>query len=132
MGWAGGQRWPQAGVVVWGGAGEEQGRFQLFPKGDRKTLQTLSWGVKLSPDWQSRDQNQRQPRGTVTEGRVEPWEMVQGLGGRGDWLNVGGVLQGGGEGVPWAPGLPFMEIRSWKELVTWSGGETEPDPGWWG
>lgn len=29
-------------------------------------------------------------------------------------------------GGPQVLGLPFVEIRSWKELVTWSGGETEP------
>lgn len=49
-----GVRWLQPGVAMWGGAGGGQRRFRLFPEGNWKTWQTLSWGAKRTSDWQSR------------------------------------------------------------------------------
>lgn len=58
---------PQAGVVVWGGAGEAQGRFQVFIAADSEL------GSEAAPAWQSWDQNQRQ-RGSCCSSVLGHWE----------------------------------------------------------
>lgn len=89
----------------------------------------LSWRVKPSSDTEGQSRGRAGEAASALSlgdgGREEGVDVrkVSGVGGHGDWLNVGGVPQGGGEGGPWVLGLLFMEIKSWKKWMMWSGGE---------